>query len=90
MRWQTYFAFGGLLLRPPPEGLPVVLGQPPFPCFDAGGLLLRPPPDGLPVLLGKPPLLCLYLIESPFFIQLGICCATFVVQQVKFSVPYQN
>ena len=43
----------GALSRPPPEGSPVLLGQPADAVMRLrGGLLPRPPPEGLPVLLG--------------------------------------
>jgi hypothetical protein len=60
LRLSVVYLLGGLLLRPPPEGLPVVLGQPPAPPGPRpprppGGAFPRPPPEGLPVVLGQPP-----------------------------------
>eukprot|EP00052_Salpingoeca_macrocollata_P022891 m.200104 g.200104 ORF g.200104 m.200104 type:complete len:204 (-) comp21910_c0_seq3:1290-1901(-) len=62
---RTYFhcLLEGALERPPPDGLPVVDGQPPplpppllAPPLPAGALE-RPPPEGLPVVEGQPPAL---------------------------------
>ena len=48
-----YLRFDGALYRPPPERLPVLLGQPaPCPRFPLGGALVRPQPEGLPVFAG--------------------------------------
>lgn len=64
-RWEDReddlpYDLGGLFPRPPPEGLPVVLGALTGPP-PAGGLFPLPPPEGLPVVLGalagRPPLL---------------------------------
>ena len=50
--WRVYLR-AGPLSRPPPEGSPVLLGQPAEALKRLpGGLFPRPPPDLLPVLLG--------------------------------------
>lgn len=53
LRGALFYLRAGLLSRPPPEGSPVLLGQPAeaFTCL-CGGLFPRPLPDLPPVLLG--------------------------------------
>ena len=68
----NHLLFGGALYRPPPEGLPVLLGQPaPCPRFPLGGALVRPPPEGLLVLLGQPP--------PRFLVDLAIPITSFLI-----------
>ena len=51
--WLVGLLACGALSRPPPEGSPVLLGQPAEALMPLrGGLFPRPPPDLPPVLLG--------------------------------------
>lgn len=82
-----YLRFGGALVRPPPEELPILEGEPADPRLPLDGALVRPPPEGFPVLLGQPPprLALDFAIISPPFLLVSITSRGHYTSQLRRS-----